>query len=228
MTTEETARVVAVLMAQWPNHPVPNPDATVASYRLALDDVPFEAAMTAAAAWMKRSRFFPAACELRELAIAARWDLPTAEDAWREVRAGLAAGGIYGEPVWSCLPLHRAIRAIGWRTLCLSPEGDPAVLDRFARTYRTYRERAIREADVAALWSGAEVPRLERGEPIDATATDAERAEDASRRQTPAVPSVPEPWRPEMREESRREMHRAWLAERERDARPGDAMEGSR
>lgn len=166
MTREETARVLAVLMAKWPNHPVPNPEATAAAYHLALDDVPYDAAMAAAAAWMKRSRFFPAACELRELAVTARWALPSVAEAWEEVRRGLSEGGIYREPEWSCLPLRQTIRSIGWRVVCCSQEGDGDMAERFALTYRTYRERAIRDVDLPALWSGDGAPRLARGEPV--------------------------------------------------------------
>lgn len=159
MTVEETARLLAVLMAKWPNHPIPSPAATAAAYHLALDDLPYEAAMAAARLWMRRSRFFPAACELRELAVSAVWELPTAEEAWGEVKAGMAHGGIWREPEWSTLPLRQTIRAIGWRVLCCSPEGDPDTAERFAVTYRTHRNRAVQEADVAALWSGAPPPK---------------------------------------------------------------------
>jgi hypothetical protein len=165
MTREETARVLAVMMAKWPNHPIPNPEATAAAYHLALEDVPYDAAMAAAAAWMKRSRFFPAACELRELAVTAQWDLPSASEAWAEVRRGLSHGGVYREPEWSCLPLQQTIRAIGWRVICTSPEGDGDMAERFSLTYRTYRDRAIREADIPALWAGDPPPMLVRGNP---------------------------------------------------------------
>jgi hypothetical protein len=166
MTYEETARVVAVLMAHWPNHPIPNPDATIAAYQLGLSDVPYQLGMAAAEKAIRTSRFFPTVAELRDIILDTLLDFPSAEEAWGEIKRGFSYGGIYGEPEWSCMPVAQAVRAIGWRVLCTSPEGGSDMAERFTLTYRTYRKRALYDVDIAALWSGQqEAPRLVRGEP---------------------------------------------------------------
>lgn len=68
MTREETAQLVAMMKAAWPNHPTPEPEAIVMAYWLGLDDVPTEAAMAAFRAHLRdaqRGRFFPTVAELR-------------------------------------------------------------------------------------------------------------------------------------------------------------------
>lgn len=154
MNIEETARVVAVLMAHWPNHPIPSPDATIAAYQLGLSDVPYEIGTAAAERAIRTARFFPTVAELRDLILDKLLDFPTAEEAWAEITRGFSYGGMYREPEWSCLPVAQAVRAIGWRVLCTSPEGDPDVAERFALTYRTYRKRALSGIDIAAIDAG--------------------------------------------------------------------------
>lgn len=154
MTIQETAAMLAILMAKWPNYPIPNPEATAAAYQMALADVPYDAAMIAAGRLMQQGKFFPVACEIRELAVTAVTALPSAEEAWREILGALRNGGLYAVHEWSTEPLRRTVETIGWRTICLSQEGDGDMADRFRRTYETYRRRAIHEADIAALWSG--------------------------------------------------------------------------
>lgn len=166
MNRDETSRVLAVLTAHWPNYQMPNPEGTLMAYQLGLDDVPYDAAMQAAAKAIKTARFFPTVAELRDLILDKLLDFPSAEEAWAEIRRGFSYGGIYREPEWSCLPLAQAVRAIGWRVLCTSPEGSSDVADRFALTYRTYRKRVLAGVNIAALWTGGEdAPRLVRGEP---------------------------------------------------------------
>lgn len=166
MNTQETARVVAVLMAHWTNHAVPNPDATIAAYQIGLADVPYDLGMVAAEKAIRTSRFFPTVAELRDLILDGLLRFPTAEEAWAEIKAGFSHGGLYREPEWSCAPVAEAVRAIGWRVLCMSPEGDPDTRERFALTFKTYRKRALNDVNIAALAGGEEpTPRLERGGP---------------------------------------------------------------
>jgi hypothetical protein len=103
---------------------------------------------------MKTSTFFPAIAELRRDVAAAVLDLPTPEAAWAEIRQGFSDGGIYREPGWSCAPLAEAVRAIGWRTLCLSPEADPHIFERLQRTYEAYVARFLQTVDIGAVAAG--------------------------------------------------------------------------
>lgn len=153
MTENDTVRIVAILKATFPAFPIPDPEALVAGYLLGLGDCPYAAVTAAVTDWIRDGRpFFPAPSELRARVLARILPFPDGAEAWAEVRRGFSFGGLYREPAWSCAPLAQAVAAIGWRTLCLAPEGEADTVDRFQRTYATYRARAAREADVAALW----------------------------------------------------------------------------
>lgn len=68
MTREETAQLVAMMKAAWPNHPTPEPEAVVAAYWIGLDDVPADAATASFRRHLKdpqRGRFFPTVADLR-------------------------------------------------------------------------------------------------------------------------------------------------------------------
>lgn len=166
MNIDETSRVLAVLTAHWPMFQIPNPEGTLHAYQLGLSDVPYDIGMVAAEKAIRTARFFPTVAELRDLILDKMLDFPSAEEAWAEVKRGFSHGGIYQEPEWSCLPVTQAVRAIGWRVLCTSPEGGSDIAERFSLTYRTYRKRALNDINIAALWSGEEAPpSLGRGGP---------------------------------------------------------------
>jgi hypothetical protein len=153
MDKNETARLLSVLQAAWPNYAAPNPDATVAAYQLGLDDVPYEAAMAAAREWIKTGRFFPTASELRTIIAEKCLGMPSPEDAWAEVMDG-AKHGIYGgQPGWSCRAIGEAVAAIGWRTICLTDVTRTDLMRGFTEVYGVYRDRSMKGADLARLWS---------------------------------------------------------------------------
>lgn len=153
MTTEETGQLLAVFKAMYPTHPVPNPEAMVTAYQMALDDLPAEAVTVAAREWMRTGVFFPKPAELRSIIAERGLSLPSPEEAWSEVMSQIRAVGSYGNPSWSCLAVRQAVDALGWRNICASEE---IGIERahFYRTYQAYRERTLRDTDLAALWSG--------------------------------------------------------------------------
>jgi hypothetical protein len=158
MERQEAAKIVAVLKATFPNFPIPDPDALLTGYLLGLSDCPYDLVVEAVGRWIREGRpFFPAPAELRALVVERVLPFPTPEEAWAEVRRGMSAVGAWGMPTWSCWPLKQAVDAIGWRVLCCSPEGDGDTAERFERTYRTYRDRAIRDANLPALFAGGAV-----------------------------------------------------------------------
>lgn len=68
MTREETAQLLAMMKAVWPNHPMPEPDAMVMAYWMGLDDVSADVVAIAFKAHLKdpqRGRFFPTVADLR-------------------------------------------------------------------------------------------------------------------------------------------------------------------
>lgn len=159
MNLEETARVVAILEGSFPNFPT-KPQ-TVAAYHLALDDLPCEAVQAAVREALRTLKFFPTPAELRAIVADKLLGLPTAEEAWGEVAAQIRECGVYRTPAWSCAAVQAAVRAIGYRNLCMTEIDDlPGQRAHFYRTFDAYRERALKEADLGAIWSGGTRPAL--------------------------------------------------------------------
>ena len=72
MTEQEVARIVAVLQATWPNHPIPNIDAMLTAWAIGLRGVGYELAMAAVEEWIQTGRFFPSPGEIRSLVPSAK------------------------------------------------------------------------------------------------------------------------------------------------------------
>lgn len=67
MTNTQAAQIVSILIATWPNHPVPDPHALVKSWELALRDVEMQAAEQALQQYLETGKFFPAPAEIRAI-----------------------------------------------------------------------------------------------------------------------------------------------------------------
>ena len=165
MTREEAGRLVAVFKAAWPNHPVPNAEALVTAWEIALADVPYGMAQQAAAMYLREGRFFPAPAEIRTLVIDRLGILPDGGEAWRMVLDRMRSTYPGREAAPWAIPeaVRLAVEAVGGlHTLRMSdePGADQA---RFLKVYGTYRQRAARELDVALLITGGERTAI-RGE----------------------------------------------------------------
>jgi hypothetical protein len=165
---QETSKIVAVLEGSFPNFPT-KPQ-TVPAYHLALEDLPYEAVRAAVREALQSLKFFPTPAELRAIISDKLLGLPSAEEAWGEVTTQVRECGVYRTPTWSCGAVQAAVRAIGYRNICMTEVDDlPAQRAHFYRTFNAYRERALKDADLGAVWSGGERPALamppERGTP---------------------------------------------------------------
>jgi len=168
MNKTEAAKIVSVLEGSFPNFPT-KPQ-TVMAYHLALEDLPYDAVQAAVREALKVLKFFPTPAELRQIVADKLLFLPSAEEAWGEVTRQIRDVGMYGTPRWSCGAVQAAVRAIGYRVLCLTDHDDlPTQRAHFFRVFEAYRERALKEADLGSIWSGGERPALalppERAEP---------------------------------------------------------------
>lgn len=68
MTREQTAKLLAMAKAMWPDHPTPDPEAMTTAYWMGLEDVSADAAAHAFKTHLKdpqRGRFFPKVADLR-------------------------------------------------------------------------------------------------------------------------------------------------------------------
>jgi len=117
VTIAETARLIAILKMAWPAHPL-EAEQGAAVYHRALADIPFELAERAVDEWLRTGKFFPAASEIRELALRAGVGLPAAEIAWREAQR-VVGGYRPGDapPLWSSKVLEETVASVGWGTI---------------------------------------------------------------------------------------------------------------
>lgn len=118
MTSDQVKQLVTMLASAWPRPPVEA--ATVHVYAYALADLDHEAAMGAVMGLMQTSRFFPTIAEIRERAVKNRVDLPTPELAWGIVYRAIQRFGAHRVPEFDCDEIQEAVKAIGWKNLCLS------------------------------------------------------------------------------------------------------------
>lgn len=149
MTTEDAAKILVVLQRNWPDRTIL--EGTEDLWAMVLDDVSYEAAMFAVKLRLKSDNaFFPTPGEIRTVLIEAIMGLPSPEEAWAEVMWAIREHGSYREPLFSCEAICQSVRALGWRNICMS-EKIGVEQAHFFRTYQTYRDRAVKNVDLAAL-----------------------------------------------------------------------------
>jgi len=158
MTREEIGKIIAVLMAAYPSHPVPNPDMLVTVWEMTMGDMPYRHVQAAVAHYLQQGgdssyRGWPDISTIRRIISDAVLQLPDAAEAWRLVLERMHAT-YPGHPAsdWDIpTALRRSVEAIGGIHALRMSENLGADQRRFVEVYRQYAERAIREADLPAL-----------------------------------------------------------------------------
>lgn len=156
-TPEQVAKVCGVMAAAYPNYKL-TPQ-TIHVYARTLGDLPADMLEAAALQCIATSEFFPTVAALRKAAfeiMAHAQGIPTAHEAWGEVRRAMGTVGHMGKPKFSHPIVERAVAALGWRDLCLSdnPTADRA---RFLECYQQLLNRA--QVDAAMLPEVKQVAR---------------------------------------------------------------------
>jgi hypothetical protein len=147
-TEKEVAEIVAKLAAAYPTW---NASIfTVKIYFEDLQDIPFgELAIAAQACRSEVGRkFAPSVGELREAVMNLRKaaaNVPSAFDAWKEVRIQIAEVGRTGAPKFSSPLTAKVVRDLGWVNLCMS-ENTTADRARFLQDFEELAKRAEAEA----------------------------------------------------------------------------------
>ena len=149
-TLEEIHRVWALLCASYPGWARDLPrgtlDHTLRVYERLLRDVSGEVLEEAALQHVAASRFFPTVAELREGALSAGGEaLPSAIEAWGEVKRELSRCGRYGKPRFQNAIAARIVALLGWVSLCDSGN-EAADRARFLESYEELSRRARDEA----------------------------------------------------------------------------------
>lgn len=166
MKREETAQLISVLCAAFPNTNVPRE--TVEVYHEALKDLEVQATREAVRELLLTADWFPPAAAIRRrVAQKARILAPEAGEAWGEVCGAVRASGRDKRPTLSHPALDRAVGALGWRAICMSENTD-TIRAHFLKTYEVERLRADNEmlsspmlgqGDIKSLGEGHEAQR---------------------------------------------------------------------
>jgi len=146
MTREETAELLALITAFWPDF-VHQGHVTVNAWHLMLAEIPASVAREALVLLAATRSFSPRPADL--LDAIAELTLPpdarlTPAEAWGLVLETVRAVGYYREPDLPGL-VGQAVRIIGWREICTS-ENVEATRAHFFRVYEQLQRRARRDA----------------------------------------------------------------------------------
>lgn len=163
MTFDEAMKLAMIAMAGFPGIQDKNVRPIALIWSRVLEDVPYEIAEQALMRVLARVKYFPTAAELREAVLEmTSEELPTAWEAWAEVRRTVQKYGFY-EPQAAQSDLNplvwKAVSVIGWREICLTDEPE-IVRAQFVRVYDTLlrRERDERSLPMA-LRAGGYLPK---------------------------------------------------------------------
>lgn len=162
MTRDETARLVAVMLAAVPNHRVDArsvPD-MINAYADLLGDLTYEQCNTALRVLLQTRTWLPSVADVRATALELkRGPVRAGGDAWGGVLRAIQYEGINREPgtdfVFSDPATARCVEAFGWRNLCNS-ENQVADRARFVELYDKFATQAQREAQSPVLAAAAE------------------------------------------------------------------------
>lgn len=154
MTRDETANMLEVLVAAFPDRAAQFSDAeaTTTAYHMGLDDVPYELAQQAVRHLIRNARFFPRPAEVREAALKLARPIPAPQEAWQVVMAEMRRIGSYGQPQFEMPEIAAAVKALGWRNLCMSDDVD-RMAKRFEDAYSAMTKRSAEQANVLEIWN---------------------------------------------------------------------------
>jgi len=158
----EICALVALAGSSNPAMQAKDPRPIVDAWSLMLGDLDPVLAKAAIIKVCRESDFFPSVARI--VAAARELDpgvekVPTAAEAWEEVMRLVRDYGPYRCPVYSCGALRRAVRAIGWRQLCM---GENVEADRahFLRLYESMRSRQTETRELEQVMKLAGVGEL--------------------------------------------------------------------
>ena len=154
MTRHEINQLLTLLIATYPNHPVPDPDALVLSWEIGVGDLPYGAVKEAVVAWVRSSeRFFPTSGQIRQLVIDDTGVLPSGPDAWAMIQERMKATYPgHPAPPWDAPECVRlALKARGGMEIVRHSEEPQILRAQFLKTYEIYRQRATQTIDVVQV-----------------------------------------------------------------------------
>ncbi len=156
MNKSETAKLLA-LLKEHADHKDVTP-ATVEYWHLAMDDIPYEAAMVAYRLWIRRKKWMPKPSEMRDLVDEHVFGIPTAESARAQVERSLKENKGPGHPV-TYTPdaiVVKALRETGGSSVFRNAQSGrelESLWQRFAFVYGELRAERLDTIDYAAEYA---------------------------------------------------------------------------
>lgn len=153
MTREETASIIAVLCAAFPQVPVTRE--TIEVYHGVISDLDLASVRRAVESILVTSDRFPPPAQIRRRVADHRGLLaPSAATAWSEVTSRISDHGVRQYPTFSSPAIQSAVDKIGWREICMSTSVD-VIYSHFRRAYE--QEQARHDEDVVAIGTLSEL-----------------------------------------------------------------------
>lgn len=156
MNKSETAKLLA-LLKEHADHKDVTP-ATVEYWHLAMDDIPFPAAMAAYRLWIRSKKWMPKPSEIRDLVDEHVYGIPTAETARAQVERSLKENKGPGHPV-AYTPdeiVVKALREAGGSSVFRNAQSGrelESLWQRFAFVYGELRSERLATIDYAAEYA---------------------------------------------------------------------------
>lgn len=140
MTPADTAELVAMLSAAYPNSKIP--EATCRVYESMLADLDRESAHRAVSRLMATSKWLPTIAEIRSAAVDLRLGAQRlGGEAWGDVSAAVRRFGRGQSPTFDDPIVAECVRQMGWLSICNSTN-DAADRARFIEMYNGLAARA--------------------------------------------------------------------------------------
>ncbi len=151
MTEAETTKVLTILRSVWPDTKIDQH--TITAYHWALGEKSYQDIEQAAKVWMRTGKFFPKPAELLEiLSVNKTAGDVVVEAAWGEVMQQAGSVGHRGQPTFSHPLIGEAVRAIGWRDICLTDYADYGTLRaQFRDALRGLKNRAVSREQIGTV-----------------------------------------------------------------------------
>lgn len=139
MNREQTAQIIAVLCAAFPQVPVSRE--TVEVYHDSLQDLDPQAARSAVREILLTAERFPPPAQIRRR-VAERAGLlaPAPMDAWGEVMRAVTLYGVREKPTFTHPAITQVVDSLSWWNICMSENTD-TVRAHFLKAYEIERTR---------------------------------------------------------------------------------------
>ena len=155
MKESEVAKLIALLKVH-ADHSA-NTAEIVSMWAMAMDDVPYPAAMAAYRHWVKTRKWFPKPVEFRQVIEEQVCGLPSVDDAWSQIERSMRMN-YPGQPV-KYTPdrlVIEAARTIGGTHALRNAESGyefDKLRERFRQVYAEMRNEAAQTVDIAQEWT---------------------------------------------------------------------------